>query len=220
MYKITLEIANYITLKLNENQESLALCKWTDGESNTDTDYSVLACKYAEEGWLSIKVLYPEMKEIDMEAKIPDVHCIFSKDGIKVSENKIELKSSKSVIIPGSTIGKLDINQALIYCYRGEKYEVKCGQYHTAMGSSDIDLFQDRTPRPQLNFSKLCMDKYVEKKKEDWIPHYGKCAVNRLIKNISNSWQDSLTKSIILEAINDIETIEELHNLREMLRGL
>ena len=83
---------------------------------------------------------------------IPDINCIFDGD-IQVT-HKIELKSSKTNVMPGSTIGKLDINQPLIFCNR-TTYEVQCGQYHTAMGDSDIDLFQDRTPRPSLNFTKL-----------------------------------------------------------------
>jgi len=51
--------------------------------------------------------------------------------------------------MPGSTIKKLDINQPLIYCLRPsseeDKYIIKCSQYHTAMGDSKFDLFQDRT---------------------------------------------------------------------------
>ena len=43
--------------------------------------------------------------------------------------------------MPGSTIKKLDINQALIYCLRpsppSEEYIVRCSQYHNAMGESD-----------------------------------------------------------------------------------
>ena len=118
-----------------------------------------------------------------MTASIPDINCIFSKNGktIKVQKNKIELKSSKSHVMPGSTIGKLDINQPLIYCYRpinaDALYEIRYGQYHTAMGESDIDLFQDRTPRPQLNFTKLFPSSqidviYSNKKKDAWISHY------------------------------------------------
>jgi len=166
---------------------------------------------------------------ITMTALFPDINCIFSKNGktIKVPKNKIELKSSKNHVMPGSTIGKLDINQPLIYCYRPKNadnpYEIRYGQYHTAMGESDIDLFQDRTPRPQLNFTKLVPSSqidiiYSNKKKDVWISHYGKCAVNRLNRNVSYSWQDSLTKSILYEALQNIETMEDLIKLRESVR--
>lgn len=223
--KLLLEIASEIANKLTEKQEQLKLCKWTDGESNTDTDFSELACKCAEEAWLYVKDKYPLFNMITMTASIPDIICTFSKNGkiINVPKNKIELKSSKCYIIPGSTIGKLDINQPLIYCYRpinpDNPYEIRYGQYHTAMGESDIDLFQDRTPRPKLNFTKLCPSQteisYSEKNKDAWILHYGKCAVNRLNHGVSYSWQDSLTKSILYEALQNIETMEDLIRLRE-----
>ena len=45
--KILLEIAAETTNKLTKQQEQLLQCKWTDGESNTDTDFSELACKCA-----------------------------------------------------------------------------------------------------------------------------------------------------------------------------
>ena len=59
---------------------------------------------------------------------------------------------------------------------------------------------------------------YVEKNKDVWIPHYGKCAVNRLNHSVTYSWQDPLTKSIIFEAIKNIETMEELNKLLESVR--
>jgi hypothetical protein len=227
--KLLLEIAAKTTNKLTEKQEQLKQCKWTDGESNTDTDFSELACKCAEEAWLCVKQNYPLFSVITMTASIPDIICNFSKNGktIKVTKNKIELKSSKNHVMPGSTIGKLDINQPLIYCYRPKNpdnpYEIRYGQYHTAMGESDIDLFQDRTPRPQLNFTKLFPSSQIEiiysnKKKDVWISHYGKCAVNRLNRTVSYSWQDSLTKSILYEALQNIETMEDLIKLRESVR--
>ena len=227
--QLLLELAGLTTTILNDKQSQLQQCKWTEGESNLDTDFSKLACKCAEEAWICIKQHYPLLNMITMSASIPDINCVFSKNGktIKVPKNKIELKSSKSHVMPGSTIGKLNINQPLIYCYRPKNadalYEIRYGQYHTAMGESDIDLFQDRTPRPQLNFTKLFPSSqidviYSNKKKDVWISHYGKCAVNRLNRYVSYSWQDSLTKSILYEALQNIETMEDLIKLRESVR--
>jgi hypothetical protein len=224
--KILLEIASETTNKLNENQHKLHQCKWTDGESNTDTDFSELACKCAEEAWIAVKQQHPLLSMITMTAFIPDIICSFSKNGnsIKVLKNKIELKSSKSYVMPGSTIGKLDINQPLIYCYRSKNesdpYKIRYGQYHTAMGETEIDLFQDRTPRPLLNFTKLIQSEviYSDKHKDEWILHYGKCAVNRIKQPVSYSWQDTLTRYILYEALKNIETIEDLHTLRESVR--
>ena len=228
-YKLLLEIAAETTSILSEKQEQLRQCKWTDGESNTDTDFSELACKCAEESWIRIKQRYPQLNMITLTASIPDINCVFSKNGkiIKVQKNKIELKSSKSHVMSGSTIGKLDINQPLIYCYRPKNidtpYEIRYGQYHSAMGESDIDLFQDRTPRPYINFTKLYPSSqtevnYSNKKKDAWISHYGRCAVNRLNSNVSYSWQDSLTKSILYEALQNIVTMDDLEKLRESVR--
>jgi hypothetical protein len=225
--KILLEVAALTATLLNEKQEKLQQCKWSDGESNTDTDFSELACRCVEETWLQIKQKYPQLNDIGVVAAAPDINCTFSKNGknIKIPKTKIELKSSKGNTMPGSTIGKLDINQPLIYCRRpkntDEPYEVRYGQYHMAMGDSDVDLFQDRTPRPPINFTKLTTSNseivYSEKKKDDWVSHYGKCAVNRLTQPSSASWQDALTKSILFEAVKDINSFEEFVKFRESL---
>ena len=225
---ILLDIAAETSRLLSDKQDLLQLCKWTDGESNTDTDFSELACKCAEEAWQNIKHQYPLLNLITITASIPDIVLTYQKNGETIVgvKNKIELKSSKNHIMPGSTIGKLDINQPLIYCCRPKNnsgiYEIRYGQYHTAMGESDIDLFQDRTPRPQLNFTKLyesCKKDitYINKTKDTWIEHYAKCAVNRLNKNVSYSWQDTLTKNILNEALKNIETLEDLNKLRETI---
>jgi len=228
--QLLLEIAALTSGKLNENQEELKKCKWTDGEANTDTGFSELACKCAEEAWLLIKQRHPTLNLITMVASIPDINCMFSKNGkiIELQKTKIELKSSKNIQLPGSTIRKLDINQPLIYCYRPTSddglYEVRWGQYYDGMvPKTDIELFQDRTPRPNISFNNLFTSSqmkisYSEKEKDDWIPHYGACAFNRVRQEINRSWQDKLTKSIIFEALKNIETIEELNKLRDLVR--
>ena len=221
MNEILLTLAAFTTDELNRNQEQLQHCKWTDGESNPDTGFSELACSSAQTVWSLVQQKY-SLDTIDMKATIPDMNLEFSEHGVLITKSKIELKSSKSNVMPGSTIGKLDINQPLIYCRRpkqGDVYECRYGQYHTAMGESDVDLFQDRTPRPQINFTKLSTQtEYTTKKKEDWISHYGKCAVNRLSQPVSHSWQDTLTRSILWEALQSIETLEDLQRLRDVVR--
>ncbi len=229
--EILLRIALITTAILNSEQNALQKVKWSDGESNTDTEFSELACKCAESAWLQVRVDYPGLETVQMSAAKPDVNCTFRlEDGsvMKTKKNKIELKSSKSSIMPGSTIGKLDINQPLIYCCRPAAaegvYEVRCGQYHMAMGESEYELFQDRTPRPPINFGRLPVSptglSYSEKKKDDWIPHYGSCAVARIRASpsaVSHSWQDTLTRSIIYEAIKNVTTMDDLIKLQESL---
>ena len=160
--QLLLELAGLTTTILNDKQSQLQQCKWTEGESNLDTDFSKLACECAEEAWLCVKQHYPNLCLITMTALIPDINCTFSKNGktIKVPKKKIELKSSKTLQLTGSAIRKLDINQPVIYCHRPKivdgNYEIRYGQYHNGMvPMSDTALFQDRTPRPPIQFNKL-----------------------------------------------------------------
>ena len=211
------QLAVETTRLLMQNQTKLQQITWTNGESNIDTEYSSLACSTCTEAWSIITQRFPEYDSIGIKCTIPDINIeFFMKAGAadqQIIKKKIELKSSKTSKMPGSTIKKLDINQPLIYCLRpsgaGGHFELKCSQYHHAMGESDFDLFQDRTPRPFINFDKMpainrpeddaCIDGdavYEEKSKDDWIEHYADCAVNRLERRCQKSWQDPLVESI------------------------
>lgn len=201
-----LELAQAIAASLNDKQEALHTCKWADGESNTDTDFSNLACTIASEVWSSDA-------GITLKATAPDINLTFTFPNGKTQKAKIELKSSKSATMPGSTIGKLDINQPLIFCLRGATYKLRAALYHQAMGESSYDLFQDRTPRPQINFNKMPTDtaEYVEKEKSAWVEHYAECAIKRLEGAPNKSWQDDLTRAIIDQYLKstDAATIEK-----------
>jgi len=189
---------------LNKKQNELKNIKWTNGESNLDSEYSELACDCCEEAWDVIKTKYHEYDKIKINCKKPDINIKFTYSDGSSSNDKIELKSSKSKKMPGSTIKNLDINQVLIYCLRpsseSEIYKIKCSQYFSAMGESDIDLFQDRTPRPVINFEKMNniddTQHFVIHDKEGWIEHYAKCGLNRIQENsiCQKSWQDDLVK--------------------------
>ena len=77
------------------------------------------------------------------------------------------------------------------------------------MGESDTDLFQDRTPRPFINFEKMSdVDNTVSftlKDKNDWIEHYSKCALNRIEETTmcQHSWQDDMIKRLKKKIIDD-----------------
>jgi hypothetical protein len=124
---------------------------------------------------------------------------------------KIELRSSKNTRMLGSTINKLDINQPLIYCLRPKDnsgyYELRCSQYHNSMGKSDLDLFQDRTPRPYINFNKMKKTNEIltfeYKDKKCWVEHYAYCALNRIKKKCKSSWQDDMISVLKKNIIND-----------------
>tara|TARA_B110000259_G_scaffold47734_1_gene55646 strand:- start:1845 stop:2591 length:747 start_codon:yes stop_codon:yes gene_type:complete len=199
--------------KINERQDELKSITWNDGESNLDTEYSKLSCECCILAWDEMKIKYPEYSEIEITCEIPDINITFTyPSGIKTKQ-KIELKSSKSKKMPGSTIKKLDINQTLIYCLRpsivSHPYIVRCSQYHDTMGESDTDLFQDRTPRPVINFEKMSdvgnIVPFRAKDKDEWIEHYAKCALKRIEETTmcQKSWQDDMIKILKKDIIND-----------------
>lgn len=217
-----LKIAQQTTQILETKVDELKTITWNNGEANLDLEYSNLACSCAEEAWEHVKHEYPEYSGMTLKANSPDINLVFT-DGTKVVlKGKIELKSRTTTTVLGSTIKDLDINQPIIFCKRNDKsrsFEFRYAQYHMCMGNSNTDLFQDRTPRPMVNFTKMFKSAehvdYVEKEKDDWIQHYAKCAVYRI--NPSNScpysWQDDLTRGIIKNFI-ETTSIEEFTRLK------
>jgi hypothetical protein len=209
---IVYELSILTTNKIIEKQDELKNIIWKDGESNLDTEYSKLACLCCEEAW-KMKRKNSKYFKIDIKCETPDINITFTYPDRSTSKHKIELKSSKSKKMPGSTIKKLDINQPLIYCLRpsppSEEYKVRCSQYYNAMGESDTDLFQDRTPRPFINFEKMSdvdnIVPFTAKDKDDWIEHYAKCALKRIEETTmcQKSWQDDMIKILKKEIIND-----------------
>lgn len=197
---------------LQMDQEGLRQIQWSDGEANTDTGFSRLACQHCLEAWDLIQEAYPEYKDLTLSTKGPDIHASFLKDSTVVATGKIELKSGKSVLIPGSTIGNLDINEPVIFCLRNEAeprtFHIRYSQYYKCIGDSNTDMFQDRTPRPHVNFQKMLdigtMADYIHKDKADWVDHYANCAVLRTkAKKPYRSWQDSLTEKIMKAAVEE-----------------
>ena len=208
---------------LSNKQEALLQIKWTDGEANTDSGFSSLACACAKEAWLSIRGLFPDCSDISVDCKSPDIGLTFSK-GETIVTGKIELKSGKGAgCIPGSTIGNLDINEPVIFCLRNEgRFEFRYGQYHSCMGETDRDKFQDRTPRPFVNFQKMSdisvPIKYIKKEKGDWINHYAKCALLRtkVLSKQGRSWQDDLVQRLLNLFIKET-SVEEFIRLKSGL---
>jgi hypothetical protein len=202
---LTMQLARMATALLNGKQAELHAITWTDGEANIDTGFSALACKCFLEAWETVRQENPQYAETLLEVYPPDVNMKFI-TGETTVKDKTELKSSTSDTMPGSTIDKLNINQPTIYCRRptapSTTYECRYSQYHTAMGASSYERFQDRTPRPLINFHKMhpssAVVQYVHKEKGAWIPHYATCALNRVQEHY-NSWQESLTQHIIDE---------------------
>lgn len=209
VYKLAIVTAN----TLNQYQEKLRNIKWTDGEANLDYEFSQLACKCCIDSWNMLKNgnKSKKYKNIQIECSAPDINIIFIMEDKTLIYKKIELKSSTKNIIPGSTIKNLNINQPLIFCLRppckDKPYQIRYSQYHQAMGTSGFETFQDRTPRPKINFNNMnCIDSnypdYEEKIKFNWTKHYSDCAINRINNNINSSWQDELVRNIQKDTYN------------------
>ncbi|AFZ47680.1 hypothetical protein Cyast_1724 [Cyanobacterium stanieri PCC 7202] len=223
MPKLTKQIA----AELHNSQTELQRCKWAEGEANTDTDFSYLAGQKALNIFQDIISLYPLFKnKIAIEVQSPDLKISFKILDSKITvKRKIELKSGYTekghdVIIPGSTIGKLDINIWVIFVLRkdnNQQFDIRYGRYYKGIKITENDLFQDRTPRPKLawsGFQKIDEnpdDKIVDKDKE-WIKRYAQVAVNRIINDELNrsSWQDDLVIEIIKYLLNNPEILEEI----------
>jgi hypothetical protein len=197
---------------LAKSQEALGTVKWKDGEANTDSGFSKIACRCCEEAWSSVKELFPDLAHLSLTADSPDVTITLWNGQEKFAEGKIELKSGKANAIPGSTILSLDINQPVIFCRRDEAkktFAIRYHQYHACIGESEYDRFQDRSPRPVVNFLKMVdVDStvtYTEKEKNDWIPHYAACALNRLAPLphhiVQHTWQEDLVNAVIKEFV-------------------
>ncbi|APB33359.1 hypothetical protein GlitD10_1039 [Gloeomargarita lithophora Alchichica-D10] len=124
----------------------------------------------------------------------------------------IELKSCKAnpirpTVIPGSTIATLDLNMWVIFCRRSsnnQNFEFRYGRYFRGIFDSPTVLFQDRTPRPRINWDGYqSVNEAPKLEKMDassgWVKRYAQAAVNRISREhpVNYSWQDDLVKEII-----------------------
>lgn len=220
VYQLAIATAKILRTK----QTELSSIKWTNGESNLDSEYSALACRCCIFAWTIMTISKPEFRTVKIECSVPDINIKFTTLDCVV-EKKIELKSSTKTSLIGSTVKSLCDNQPLIYCLRPKSkhdvYRIRCSQYHQAMKKTDHDLFQDRTPRPILDFhsmEELGHEKpFACKARDEWISHYASCSLSRLTKKVTHSWQDDLVESIkrkILTEFIENTSIEEFIKMK------
>ena len=221
--KVCMPLTQRTAQILNTKQKELHEIQWTNGEANTDSEFSRLACISCEEAWNHIKRMETVYNDVSLTANPPDINISFYKDSNILASGKIELKSGKTPSIPGSTILKLNINQPVIFCLRNESnlpFEFRYSQYHNSVGETNSDMFQDRSPRYPVNFTKMTdinvPIEYVHKEKGDWAEHYAKCALFRIAEKKSHSWQDDLVEKIIKLFIKKT-SIEEFSRLKQGL---
>lgn len=212
------ELAIGTTKFLLENQYNLSNITWRNGEANIDSGFSKLACYCCTQAWDTMKEKHPQFHGIGITCESPDISATFTHPDGRKENHKMELKSSTKARMPGSTIRRLDVNQPLIFCLRPSTdtgvYKVRCSQYHHAMGESTMDLFQDRTPRPSVNFDKMAdvddAPSFENRAKRSWVDHYAICAVNRIDATMEcqHSWQDDLVQKIIEEYVRRTSTAQ------------
>lgn len=100
----------------------------------------------------------PELKSLLKQRKNavftnPDLCLAINIDG-KIEYETIELKSTKTDTIPGSSIQQVSPNEWVIFVKHGKtRAEITTGQYFHAINSKM--QFPDRSPRPQVSFSEL-----------------------------------------------------------------
>jgi len=229
-FMMILAIETAKLLETEEAQKELKKIVWQINEANTDKGFSDVASLYCEQAWLVLRDQHLQLRDITMTAVGPDINCTFTIDDEIISKKKIELKSSKSREILGSTSSKLNVNQPVIWCLRYVDTripcEIRCGQYHTAMSKSDFLRFQDRTPRVPIEFDQLPLLSsydssqipYSEESNTGWIKKFALSALNRLESPSYKSWQEKLIRDILLETLDHVTTEEQLETLKESLR--
>ena len=191
---------------LSSAQGELNLLKWSELESNTDSGFSNLAKKYCLKAFKTIKRKY----QIHLSVSVPDLILDFLIEG-KLYSKKIELKSTKNISgrLPGSMIKSLDPNLWTIICKRNaENFDIRCGRYYLGMEFSKHEKFQDRSPRPSINFNRF--QKFDEKpiraltnKSKAFWKSYAESAITRVLDPQKHSWQDDLVKEIIKIVLNN-----------------
>lgn len=191
---------------LNNSHNKLKSLAWSEGENNKDMPFSKLAKECCLEAFLKIN----KIDDLKLSIDIPDLklNFEFEKNTIK---KKIELKSTLKGIIPGSARSKFDPNIWTIFCNRGnDSFELRYGRYFLGMKLSEHETFQDRSPRPKLNFNfyQKCTeapntDKLKDDMNDEFWKAYAKSAINRVLNPKNHSWQDDLVKEIIREILKD-----------------
>ena len=202
-----LPILTWETCKiLEKNQKKLKLLTWSEGENNKDVPFSKLAKECCFEAFLKIN----KIDNLKLNIDIPDLKLNFEFDK-NIIKKKIELKSTLKGIIPGSARSKFDPNIWTIFCNRGnDKFELRYGRYFLGMKLSEHETFQDRSPRPKLNFNfyQKCdespkVDRLKDNINDEFWKAYAQSAINRILNPKNHSWQDDLVKEIIKEVLKN-----------------
>ncbi len=206
------KLTQYTCKKLEQNKTDLENVTWSSNESNLDKGFSEIAKKCCEEAFKECNL----RMNLKLEVEPKDLELLFTENQVKIKK-KIELKSSKKKNkFKGSTILKLDENIWTILCNRENKnFEFKYGRYFLGMKRSPFDLFQDRSPRPDLIFDNYQSSNEEPKTKRNTkdnfsSKHYAQCAINRILNPKMKSWQDAIILEVIKEVKNNPDRFRDI----------
>ena len=122
----------------------------------------------------------------------PDLCIVINIDG-KLEYETIELKSTKSDSIPGSSVQQIAPNEWVIFVKHGKsEVEVATGQYYHAINSKM--QFPDRSPRPQVSFSELQNWNSLYRKKNETAIAFYSIGDESVKCELLTDWQGVLAK--------------------------
>ena len=112
----------------------------------------------------------------------------------------------------------LDPNMWTIICRRdipNDDIEVRYGRYYLGMNVSSHEKFQDRSPRPTLNFFQFqdqTEQPIMEKTtlSSSFWKTYANSAITRILEPQNHSWQDDLVKEIIRIVLEDPDKFRDI----------
>jgi len=143
----------------------------------------------------------------------PDLCLEIILNGIKYYET-IELKTTKTDAIPGSSIQQITPNEWVVFVKfsKDNNIDITTGQYINAINSKM--QFPDRSPRPQVSFNEIKKWNLLYRSNKNGVLEF-KEDKNSLIKyELLSDWQDVLSKrwvDILLNA-NSLKSNEPWFN--------
>ncbi|MCM1315427.1 MAG: hypothetical protein NC205_06380 [Prevotella sp.] len=181
---IKLQCVNYIEI-----------CDCEKQSSKYPLDYKIMSAK-VERVYLPEEIS-PELKIILKQRKKaiftnPDLCLVINIDG-KTEYETVELKSTKTDAIPGSSVQQVSPDEWVIFVKHGKKgAQITTGQYFHAINSKM--QFPDRSPRPQVSFSELQNWNDLYRKNDNTSVTYNSAGDESIKYELLTDWQGVLAK--------------------------
>ena len=193
-------LKNIIEKKCNciirlQNINYIEICDHEKQSHTYSLDHKVMSAK-VEHVYLQEEIS-PELKLLLKKRKNsiftkPDLCLRINIDG-KIEYETLELKSTKTNAIPGSSIQQVSPDEWVVFVKHGKKEaEITTGQYlHTIDSKMQ---FPDRSPRPQVSFSELQDWNNLYRKNNDTSIIYNSADDESFKYKLLTDWQGVLSK--------------------------